>query len=70
MFLVNRDRTAVFLTSLAALSCLILDHLLCPACVVGLSEMARRHRAQTDAGWGCRVSGRMPRITEAIALGT
>lgn len=73
MFLVNDVRIAVFLASAAALSCLILDHLLCPDCRAGLAMKVRRHCAHieeelVDLGREDRESGPMTmlRVREAM----
>lgn len=69
MFLVKIVRVAFFLASLAALSCLILLHLLCPDWSVGLETKVRRHCAHTEAVAGRRARGANVRAREAIAVG-
>ena len=48
MCLVKVVRMAVFLASAAALSCLILDHLLCPDCRAEPVVKVRRHCAHIE----------------------
>lgn len=61
MFLQKSVRAAFFFLSLAALSCRILLHLLCPAWRIGLETKARRHCVHIDgsfAGRGDEMRGR------------
>lgn len=66
MFLTKTVRVAFFLRSLAALSCLILLHLLWPDWRTGLETKARRHWAQIEEGFVGRVRGVRVRAREAI----